>query len=92
MKRRNFLKLLSSSSFASSLLSLDLLASVESSTKNGQQNNFGINTDEFELPGISSKIEMESFSDYAQIKVIGVGGGGGNAVQQMIEYGIEGVQ
>src|SRR3978361_1473099 len=38
-------------------------------------------------------IEMiEEFSMGTQIKVIGVGGGGGNAVEHMIEQGVQGVQ
>ena len=37
-------------------------------------------------------IEMiEEFSMGTQIKVIGVGGGGGNAVEHMIEEGVQGV-
>jgi cell division protein FtsZ len=35
---------------------------------------------------------MDSYSQNAVIKVIGVGGGGGNAVQHMVEAGIEGVE
>lgn len=34
---------------------------------------------------------IENYSPSAVIKVIGVGGGGGNAVNQMVEIGIEGV-
>ncbi|MCC6202483.1 MAG: cell division protein FtsZ [Gammaproteobacteria bacterium] len=34
---------------------------------------------------------MEGYSQTAVIKVIGIGGGGGNAVQYMLEAGIEGV-
>jgi cell division protein FtsZ len=34
---------------------------------------------------------MDSFSENAVIKVVGVGGGGGNAVQHMVKTGIEGV-
>jgi cell division protein FtsZ len=34
---------------------------------------------------------IENYSPSAVIKVIGVGGGGGNAVNQMVEVGIEGV-
>ena len=34
---------------------------------------------------------MDSYSQNAVIKVLGVGGGGGNAVQHMVESGIEGV-
>ncbi|MBP7484414.1 MAG: cell division protein FtsZ, partial [Aquabacterium sp.] len=38
-------------------------------------------------------IEMiESFDMGTQIKVIGVGGGGGNAVDHMIAEGVQGVQ
>ena len=37
-------------------------------------------------------IEMiEEFDQGTQIKVIGVGGGGGNAVQHMINQGVQGV-
>ncbi len=35
---------------------------------------------------------VENYAPSAEIKVIGVGGGGGNAVAQMIEAGIEGVE
>jgi len=35
---------------------------------------------------------MDAFSENAVIKVMGVGGGGGNAVQHMVESGIEGVE
>lgn len=35
---------------------------------------------------------MDAFSQNPVIKVIGVGGGGGNAVQHMVESGIEGVE
>ena len=34
---------------------------------------------------------MDGYSETAVIKVIGVGGGGGNAVEHMIEPGVEGV-
>ena len=34
---------------------------------------------------------IEEFSMGTQIKVIGVGGGGGNAVEHMIEEGVQGV-
>ena len=37
-------------------------------------------------------IEVEEFNQGTQIKVIGVGGGGGNAVAHMIERGVQGVQ
>ena len=38
-------------------------------------------------------IEMiEEFDQGTQIKVIGVGGGGGNAVEHMITQGVQGVQ
>ena len=36
-------------------------------------------------------IEVEEFHQGTQIKVIGVGGGGGNAVEHMIEEGVQGV-
>ncbi len=35
---------------------------------------------------------MDAFSENATIKVMGIGGGGGNAVQHMVESGIEGVE
>lgn len=35
---------------------------------------------------------MDAFSENAVIKVMGVGGGGGNAVQHMVDSGIEGVE
>ncbi len=34
----------------------------------------------------------EDFTNYAKIKVVGVGGGGGNAVNRMIEAGLKGVE
>ncbi|MCK5092855.1 MAG: cell division protein FtsZ, partial [Gammaproteobacteria bacterium] len=34
---------------------------------------------------------MDSYSENAVIKVIGIGGGGGNAVQHMLKSGVEGV-
>ncbi len=37
-------------------------------------------------------IEVEEFNMGTQIKVIGVGGGGGNAVAHMIERGVQGVE
>ncbi len=37
-------------------------------------------------------IEVEEFNQGTQIKVIGVGGGGGNAVEHMIACGVQGVQ
>ncbi|MBU2408742.1 MAG: cell division protein FtsZ, partial [Gammaproteobacteria bacterium] len=37
-------------------------------------------------------IEIEEFNQGTQIKVIGVGGGGGNAVAHMMESGVQGVQ
>jgi cell division protein FtsZ len=37
-------------------------------------------------------IEIEEFNQGTQIKVIGVGGGGGNAVDHMIECGVQGVE
>src|SRR5215472_7471460 len=36
--------------------------------------------------------EPEQSANGAKIKVVGIGGGGGNAVNRMIEAGIEGVQ
>jgi len=37
-------------------------------------------------------IEGEGFNSGTQIKVIGVGGGGGNAVEHMIKSGVKGVE
>lgn len=37
-------------------------------------------------------IEIEEFNQGTQIKVIGVGGGGGNAVDHMIDCGVQGVE
>ena len=37
-------------------------------------------------------IEVEEFHSGTQIKVIGVGGGGGNAVEHMIERAVQGVE
>ena len=35
---------------------------------------------------------MDSYSQSAVIKVLGVGGGGGNAVSHMVQAGLEGVR
>jgi len=45
---------------------------------------------EFMMP--IEMIEVEEFNQGTQIKVIGVGGGGGNAVSHMMERGVQGVQ
>src|SRR5207248_7515564 len=46
-----------------------------------------------EKPGDSKlNVMMEDDQLTAKIKVIGVGGGGGNAVNRMIQYGINGVE
>ena len=37
-------------------------------------------------------IQTEEFNQGTQIKVIGVGGGGGNAVEHMIERNVQGVE
>jgi cell division protein FtsZ len=37
-------------------------------------------------------IQTEEFNQGTQIKVIGVGGGGGNAVEHMIEHQVQGVE
>ena len=37
-------------------------------------------------------IETEEFNSGTMIKVIGVGGGGGNAVEHMIRCGVQGVE
>jgi len=37
-------------------------------------------------------IELDNYNDnFAQIRVVGVGGGGNNAVNRMIEAGLKGV-
>ena len=43
------------------------------------------------MKDISSKEEEHSMSEFAKIKVIGVGGGGGNAVSRMIGSDLENV-
>ena len=40
----------------------------------------------------SSKPQPSFVDNFAQIKVVGVGGGGQNAVNRMIEEGIQGVE
>ena len=35
--------------------------------------------------------EIDNENDVVQIKVVGVGGGGGNAIDRMIESGVKGV-
>src|SRR3977135_4032031 len=46
-----------------------------------------------ELPGDAKlKVMMEEDQLPARIKVVGVGGGGGNAVNRMIQAGIKGVE
>ena len=40
----------------------------------------------------STKAQSSYVDNFAQIKVIGVGGGGQNAVNRMIEEGIQGVE
>ncbi len=42
--------------------------------------------------GSMNVVNSSKFSPAAKIKVIGVGGGGGNAVRRMIEIGLEGVE
>ena len=37
-------------------------------------------------------IEVEEFNQGTQIKVIGVGGGGGNAVDHMVARNVQGVE
>ena len=39
-----------------------------------------------------NRIEIEGFNQGTQIKVIGVGGGGGNAVDHMISRSVQGVE
>jgi cell division protein FtsZ len=45
-----------------------------------------------EAPMSIEMIEIEEFNQGTMIKVIGVGGGGGNAVEHMIESGVQGVE
>src|SRR5437773_6358572 len=44
------------------------------------------------LPMSIEMIEVEEFHQGTQIKVIGVGGGGGNAVEHMIHRAVQGVE
>lgn len=39
-----------------------------------------------------STMNSSKFTPAAKIKVIGVGGGGGNAIKRMIETGLDGVE
>jgi cell division protein FtsZ len=59
------------------------------------KNDYQGRNDPFNSPlssGVSSASQnIGKFTPAAKIKVIGVGGGGGNAVKRMIEYGVEGV-
>lgn len=50
-----------------------------------------MSSQDFNLPSFQFEIEEEAY-DKAIIKVIGVGGGGGNAVSHMLQKGIEGVE
>src|SRR5689334_17430956 len=58
------------------------------------QQRISVSSNARQLQGLeqSMAIELiEEFSMGTQIKVIGVGGGGGNAVEHMIEEGVQGV-
>jgi len=48
--------------------------------------------DEYKETRSMITFELEPSINGANIKVIGIGGGGGNAINRMIEAGIEGVQ
>lgn len=50
-----------------------------------------MSSQDFNLPSFQFEIEEEAY-DKAIIKVIGVGGGGGNAVSHMLQKGMEGVE
>jgi len=92
MLRRNLLKILGSTPLISSLPSLNLLASVDPLTRSSGSSHWGMNAVNLELHYLSPQISKDLSEHNPVIKVIGVGGGGGNAVQHMIESGIEGVE
>jgi cell division protein FtsZ len=92
MLRRKLLKVLSCTSLISSLPSHNLLASIDPLTRSSASSQWGINTVNLELHYLSPKTSKNLPENAPVIKVIGVGGGGGNAVQHMIESGIEGVE
>lgn len=50
------------------------------------------NSQEVKEPIMSRKVTPQYVENFAQIKVVGVGGGGQNAVNRMIESGIQGVE
>ena len=49
-------------------------------------------TDARRRQGRRLRLRLEDSHDGARIKVIGVGGGGGNAVNRMVRAGLEGVE
>jgi cell division protein FtsZ len=59
---------------------------TDNTTSHGNCNEYPENAMSIEM------IEVEEFHQGTQIKVIGVGGGGGNAVQHMIERAVQGVE
>jgi len=52
----------------------------------------GTATDEWEAPFGSTERSLETFLPTAGIKVVGVGGGGCNAVTRMVQSGVQGVE
>jgi cell division protein FtsZ len=92
MLRRKLLKILGCTPLISSLPSHNLLASVDPLTRSSASSDWGINAVNLELHYLSPKTSKDLPGNEPVIKVIGVGGGGGNAVQHMIENGIEGVE
>ncbi len=90
MLRRNFMKLLlGSTAFISSILSPGALARLKQEKSGEKLNHLDIKPD---LRTATPVMKLEALSQNAVIKVIGIGGGGNNAVNHMIESGIEGVE
>jgi len=69
-------------------------ARAEAATLPSQQTSFFAHSfcKYLEIDMIIEMTEVDEFNQGTQIKVIGVGGGGGNAVQHMMERGVQGVQ
>jgi len=63
----------------------------DQTTTNHDNHNMAVNMIEEKESGIRISFNEEPRND-AKIKVIGVGGGGGNAVNRMIESGLEGIE
>ncbi|MBT4862785.1 MAG: cell division protein FtsZ [Gammaproteobacteria bacterium] len=81
--------LLGSTSFISSIFSLDAPARLKQENTGEKLNHLGIKP---ELGTVPPEIKLEALTQNAVIKVIGIGGGGNNAVKHMIESGIEGIE